>query len=233
MNDFCNNGISTQHLMPEHDSIIIHVVSVSFIYGKARGLLHSEIINHYHISFSIIYNNKPGAFMCVQRYPFCLRFYGFSIRLFNCSKRVIFFVLHFISYMSTKYTVLMLHVCFWANNWNIEKKQLRRGTLMRYTGLIPLFSQFLSPLYYKTSIDLCTLHLPSDFVFYDRLKTWVFYVCIKTRDFQEPVIACPVFNLTFKVNRNERATNNFESWPIKNHFSSNFQVEDFDVIFFS
>ena len=58
-------------------------------------------------------------------------------------------------------------------------------------------------------------------------------VTLKTRDFQESVIACLVFNLTFKVNRNERATNNFESWPIKNQFSSNILVEDFDVIFFS
>ena len=63
MNDFCNNGTSTQHLMPEHDSIIIHVVSVSFIYGKAKGVLHSEIINNYHISIRIIHNDKPGAFM--------------------------------------------------------------------------------------------------------------------------------------------------------------------------
>jgi hypothetical protein len=63
MNDFCNNGTSTQHLMPEHDSIIIHVVSVSFIYGKAKGVLHSEIINNYHISIRIIHNDKPGVFM--------------------------------------------------------------------------------------------------------------------------------------------------------------------------
>ena len=68
MNDFCNNGTSTQHLMPEHDSIIIHVVSVSFIYGKAKGVLHSEIINNYHIQselFTMI--SQERSCICVFR----------------------------------------------------------------------------------------------------------------------------------------------------------------------
>jgi len=39
----------------------------------------------------------------------------------------------------------------------------------------------------------------------------------KTRGPQEPVITHLVFNLTSKVYRN-----NFKSWPVKDHFSSNF-----------
>jgi len=44
-----------------------------------------------------------------------------------------------------------------------------------------------------------------------------------TRGSQEPVIAHLVFNLISKVEtENGGVTHNFESWPPKDHFNSNF-----------
>jgi hypothetical protein len=55
-----------------------------------------------------------------------------------------------------------------------------------------------------------------------------------TRGSQELVIAHLVFNLTSKVEiENGGVTHNFESGPPKDHFNSNFQAKNFDVIFIS